>query len=53
MICLLLDYRELQQGIPVIDANNNKLGDSVKAAQAGIAAVVFSRIIMASPGMGK
>lgn len=50
---LSLNCRELQDGIPVFDANNNQLGQSVKAAQAGIAAVVFSRIVMASPGMGK
>lgn len=47
----MMRMKELQEGIPVFDANNNKLGQSVKAAQTGIAAVVFSRVIMASPGM--
>lgn len=47
----MMRMKELQEGIPVFDANNNKLGLSVKAAQAGIAYVLFSRIIMASPSM--
>lgn len=47
----MMRMQELKEGVPVFDANNNKLGQSVKAAQAGIAAVVFSRIIMAVPSM--
>uniref|UniRef100_A0A1B6HAF3 Sidoreflexin n=1 Tax=Homalodisca liturata TaxID=320908 RepID=A0A1B6HAF3_9HEMI len=44
-------FRELENGIPVYDSNNNHLGDSKKVAAIGIAAVVFSRIFMAAPGM--
>lgn len=49
---LLLDSRELQHGIPVTDENDNRLGESTKAAQQAISQVVVSRILMASPGMG-
>ncbi|XP_054268020.1 sideroflexin-1-like [Macrosteles quadrilineatus] len=47
----LMRYREVENGVPVYDANNNHLGDSQTAAKIGIAAVVFSRIFMAAPGM--
>jgi len=47
----LMRYRELENGVPVYDANNNYLGDSKSAAKIGIAAVVFSRITMCAPGM--
>lgn len=45
--------REIKCGIPVMDENGNRLGDSSKAAQQAIAQVVISRILMAAPGMGK
>jgi hypothetical protein len=45
--------RELQEGVPVVDDNGNKLGQSKIAAKTGIIAVVLSRVGMASPGMGK
>lgn len=49
---LLLIFRELQHGIPITDENDNRLGESTKAAQQAISQVVVSRILMASPGMG-
>lgn len=48
----LLVFRELQHGIPITDENDNRLGESKKAAQQAISQVVVSRILMASPGMG-
>ncbi|XP_052772545.1 sideroflexin-1-like [Mya arenaria] len=43
--------RELIDGIPVFDANGNRIGDSKRAAESAIAQVMFSRILMATPGM--
>lgn len=48
----MMRSQELQEGTPVYDENNNKLGYSKKAAQSGIGQVIFSRICMATPGMG-
>uniref|UniRef100_A0A673KED3 Sidoreflexin n=1 Tax=Sinocyclocheilus rhinocerous TaxID=307959 RepID=A0A673KED3_9TELE len=48
----LMRQRELKHGIPVTDENDNRVGDSSKAAQQAITQVVVSRILMASPGMG-
>uniref|UniRef100_A0A672SI11 Sidoreflexin n=1 Tax=Sinocyclocheilus grahami TaxID=75366 RepID=A0A672SI11_SINGR len=48
----LMRQRELKHGIPVTDENDNRLGESSKAAQQAITQVVVSRILMASPGMG-
>lgn len=48
----VLVCRELQYGIPITDENDNRLGESTKAAQQAISQVVVSRILMASPGMG-
>ncbi|EFA09771.1 sideroflexin-3 [Tribolium castaneum] len=47
----LMRSQELQEGTPVYDQNNNKLGYSKKAAQSGIGQVIFSRVCMATPGM--
>ncbi|KAM7389641.1 hypothetical protein PAMP_023604 [Pampus punctatissimus] len=47
----LMRQRELKHGIPVTDENDNRLGESTKAAQQAISQVVVSRILMASPGM--
>ncbi|RZF34955.1 hypothetical protein LSTR_LSTR010047 [Laodelphax striatellus] len=47
----LMRYKEIRDGISVFDDNNNHLGDSPTAAKIGISAVVFSRILMATPGM--
>ncbi|KTF96917.1 hypothetical protein cypCar_00008633 [Cyprinus carpio] len=47
----LMRQRELKHGIPVTDENDNRLGESSKAAQQAITQVVVSRILMASPGM--
>ncbi|XP_026774448.3 sideroflexin-1 [Pangasianodon hypophthalmus] len=47
----LMRQRELKHGIPVMDENGNRLGESSKAAQQAISQVVISRILMASPGM--
>lgn len=49
---VLLSGRELKSGIPVFDENGTRIGDSQKAAQRAIPMVVFSRISMATPGMG-
>lgn len=46
-------HRELSDGVPVVDNAGNRLGDSKIAAREGIGSVVFSRILMASPGMSK
>lgn len=35
-----------------MDKNDNRLGESSKAAQQAISQVVVSRILMAAPGMG-
>uniref|UniRef100_A0A3B4AQF3 Sidoreflexin n=1 Tax=Periophthalmus magnuspinnatus TaxID=409849 RepID=A0A3B4AQF3_9GOBI len=43
--------QELKHGIPITDENDNRLGESTKAAQQAISQVVVSRILMASPGM--
>uniref|UniRef100_A0A8C1BHE6 Sidoreflexin n=2 Tax=Cyprinus carpio TaxID=7962 RepID=A0A8C1BHE6_CYPCA len=48
----LMRQRELKHGIPITDENDNRLGESSKAAQQAITQVVVSRILMASPGMG-
>lgn len=40
------------EGTTIYDENNNKLGNSTKAAESGITKVIFSRIAMAAPGMG-
>ena len=45
--------RELQEGVTLIDEDGKELGQSCRAAKEGIAAVTFSRIMMATPGMGK
>lgn len=42
---------ELKDGVTLIDKNGNPVGESRTAAQRGIASVVFSRCMMASPGM--
>ncbi|XP_065339947.1 sideroflexin-3 [Cloeon dipterum] len=47
----MMRMKEIQEGVPVVDANGNKLGESKTAAKTGIVAVVLSRIGMASPGM--
>ncbi|KAG5843317.1 hypothetical protein ANANG_G00149520 [Anguilla anguilla] len=47
----LMRQRELKHGIPIMDENDNRLGESSKAAQQAISQVVVSRILMASPGM--
>lgn len=46
-------FRELLEGIPVYDANGNRLGESKIAAEKAISLVVVSRICMAIPGMCK
>ncbi|XP_050423768.1 sideroflexin-1 [Adelges cooleyi] len=47
----LMRKKELDTGIEVYDENKRFLGESKSAAYRGIGAVVFSRIVMASPGM--
>ncbi|XP_042289834.1 sideroflexin-3 isoform X1 [Thunnus maccoyii] len=43
--------RELKYGIPVLDENGNRLGESANAAKQAIVQVVVSRIGMAVPAM--
>ncbi|GFR98372.1 sideroflexin [Elysia marginata] len=43
--------KELLSGIPVFDADGNRVGESTRAATSAISQVVVSRIIMAMPGM--
>ncbi|OPL21627.1 sideroflexin 1, partial [Mytilus galloprovincialis] len=47
----MMRSRELLEGIPVYDADGNRVGESKKAAEKAIALVLFSRICMAAPGM--
>ncbi|KAJ8316911.1 hypothetical protein KUTeg_004815 [Tegillarca granosa] len=42
---------EIMHGIPIFDENGNRLGESTMAARKAISQVVFSRIMMATPGM--
>lgn len=42
--------RELKNGVPVADDSGKVYGNSVNAAQQGIAQVTMSRIFMACPG---
>lgn len=49
--CLL--RRELQNGVVLLDEQNNEVGISKKAAFVGISAVLVSRIAMATPGMSE
>lgn len=48
----MIDFREIMNGVEVVDENDNVLGKSKKAAIQGISAVVASRCAMAAPGMG-
>ena len=50
---LFVIFRELQEGIPVVDRNGNKVASSKTAAKWAITQVVLSRIGMAMPGMCK
>jgi tricarboxylate carrier len=47
----LMRQREINNGIPVVDENDNKVGTSKVVAKRAIAQVCFSRIAMAMPGM--
>lgn len=47
----LMRVQELKKGVTVLDDKGQPLGESPKAAQKGITAVTFSRILMACPGM--
>lgn len=47
----LMRMQELQSGVTLIDEEGKELGQSCRAAKEGIAAVTFSRIMMATPGM--
>ncbi len=44
---------ELSDGIDVTDEEGKKLGKSVRTARVAIAQVTVSRVLMASPGMGR
>lgn len=52
MTCVYPANRELKYGIPVMDENGNRLGESASAAKQAIVQVVVSRIGMAVPAMG-
>ncbi|CAI9733169.1 sideroflexin-1-like [Octopus vulgaris] len=43
--------REIMKGIPIFDERGQRLGESTAAAKSAITQVVFSRILMACPGM--
>ncbi|XP_075210812.1 sideroflexin-1-3-like [Lycorma delicatula] len=43
--------REVREGVVIFDSNNNRLGNSKKAAREGIIAVICSRVSMAIPTM--
>lgn len=47
----MMRQRELMHGIPVVDENGNKIGESKTAARWAIGMVLLSRIGMAAPGM--
>ncbi|XP_065289685.1 sideroflexin-3 [Dermacentor albipictus] len=47
----MMRMREINHGIPVVDDNGNRLGESKVAAKWAIAMVVLSRVGMAAPGM--
>lgn len=47
----LMRQQELINGITVTDENDNRLGESKRAAIKGITQVVISRVTMAAPGM--
>ena len=47
----MMRSKELREGIAVVDADNNTVGHSKKAAKTAISQVVLSRIGMAVPGM--
>jgi hypothetical protein len=47
----LMRQKELKEGIPVLDENGNKIGNSPSAAKTAISQVVLSRIGMCAPGM--
>lgn len=47
----LMRQSEITDGIAVFDENGNKVSTSKLAAVKGISQVVFSRIVMAAPGM--
>lgn len=47
----LMRQNEIINGIEVKDENGNAVGKSRVAAVKGISQVVFSRIVMAAPGM--
>lgn len=47
----MMRQRELVHGIPVVDENGNKVGESKIAARWAISMVVLSRVGMAAPGM--
>lgn len=52
MTFVFVSSRELKYGIPVMDENGNRLGESPNAAKQAIIQVVVSRIGMAVPAMG-
>lgn len=43
--------QEIMNGIPIFDEAGNRLGTSTAAAKSAITQVVFSRVLMACPGM--
>jgi len=47
----LMRQQELIDGVPVTDADGNRLGISQKAATQAVGLTVFSRVTMALPGM--
>lgn len=49
---IFVQLREISEGITITDKDGRELGQSTAAAKYGIAAVAFSRVVMAAPGFG-
>ncbi|XP_042908448.1 sideroflexin-1 isoform X4 [Parasteatoda tepidariorum] len=47
----MMRLKEIREGIPVVDKNGNRVGNSQVAAKSAITQVTMSRIGMAMPGM--
>ena len=53
MFALAINIFSFLEGVVIVDAEGNKLGQSVTAAQRSIVSTTFSRICIAAPGMCK
>ena len=53
IFALAINIFSFLEGVVIVDAEGNKLGQSVTAAQRSIVSTTFSRICIAAPGMCK